>query len=92
MFLWYCSQFEMPTYGDDYEYPVWAQYSGISLAVSSMVCVPVYFVYKLCISPGNTLIEVNNTAPSKIPDLYIYFLPCFNLNSLDVIIEIQVVN
>ena len=58
MFLWYCSEFQEPTYGDNYTYPLWAQIAGISLGVVSMVCIPLYMVYKLLISPGNTIQEV----------------------------------
>lgn len=45
---------------DDYKYPLWGDGMGLFLSISSMVCIPIYFVYKIIVSPGSTLYEVNN--------------------------------
>ena len=35
-----------------YEYPVWAELIGWFLALSSMLCIPVYAIYKWTVTPG----------------------------------------
>ena len=62
MFLWYCAKFEFLVYNRDYEYPSWAQALGLLLAFSSMSCLPVYFIYKMAISPGNSFLQVDATS------------------------------
>ncbi|XP_069111135.1 sodium- and chloride-dependent creatine transporter 1-like [Argopecten irradians] len=40
-------------YNKTYEYPNWAQGFGIMLALSSMVCIPIYAIYKLAREDGS---------------------------------------
>ncbi|OWF36769.1 Sodium- and chloride-dependent GABA transporter 2 [Mizuhopecten yessoensis] len=40
------------TYNNTYEYPDWAQGFGIMLAVSSMVCIPAYGIFKMATTDG----------------------------------------
>ena len=44
--------FEPLRYNRTYEYPGWAQALGMSLAFSSMVCIPAYTAIKLLVTPG----------------------------------------
>ncbi|XP_064487150.1 sodium- and chloride-dependent GABA transporter 1-like isoform X1 [Ornithodoros turicata] len=37
----------------DYVYPVWGQFIGWVLALSSMLCIPGYAVYKFLVTPGD---------------------------------------
>ncbi|XP_060086172.1 sodium- and chloride-dependent creatine transporter 1-like [Ylistrum balloti] len=43
-------------YNKTYEYPTWAQGFGILLALSSMVCIPIYAIFKLATTEG-TLVK-----------------------------------
>ena len=61
IFIWMWAQFTLLTYNDTYIYPRWAQVFGLSLAFSSMVCIPLYFVFSLVTSPGHTLREVSQS-------------------------------
>jgi hypothetical protein len=45
-------------YGD-YIYPLWAELLGWCLALSSMLCIPIYVVYRLLKSPQNNFKKVN---------------------------------
>jgi hypothetical protein len=38
--------------GGEYQYPDWSINVGWVLTGSSVICIPVYIVYKLCITPG----------------------------------------
>ncbi|KAB0792460.1 hypothetical protein PPYR_14419 [Photinus pyralis] len=39
--------------GTEYEYPQWSMYVGYALTGSSIICIPLYIVYKFVITPGN---------------------------------------
>ena len=39
-------------------YPAWAQAFGLCLAMSSMLCIPIYATFKLFSSPGSSILEV----------------------------------
>lgn len=41
-----------------YVYPTWAVSIGFLMALSSVLCIPLYAVYKLCRADGNTLLQV----------------------------------
>ena len=58
----------MLSYAHDYVYPTWAQALGMCLAMLSMICIPIYAVYKLLTSPGTTLLEVKK---NQNIDLYL---------------------
>lgn len=47
------------TYGEDYEYPKWAEYMGLCMSFTSMIWVPGYAIYYLVTQPG-TLREVSS--------------------------------
>ena len=51
VFMWV--QFSPLTYNKTYEYPAWAQGLGLTMAFSSMVCIPGFFVIKLLVTPGS---------------------------------------
>ncbi|XP_069111626.1 sodium- and chloride-dependent creatine transporter 1-like isoform X2 [Argopecten irradians] len=44
--------FQPLKYNRTYEYPNWAQGFGLMLSISSMVCIPVYAIYKLLAAKG----------------------------------------
>ncbi|CAM4595162.1 unnamed protein product [Lepidochelys olivacea] len=50
-----------------YVYPTWAVSIGFLMALSSVLCIPLYAVYKLCRADGNTLLQrlKNATKPSQ---------------------------
>ena len=52
------SQFRGVTYDKKYIYPAWAQVLGLCMALSSMVCIPIYFFGRLATTPG-TLQQVS---------------------------------
>lgn len=65
---------------NDYVYPTWAISIGFLMALSSVICIPIYAIYKVCRSEGDTLLEVGGQGlhpfvshlglPSKaVPDL-----------------------
>lgn len=39
--------------GDEYEYPEWSYALGWVLTLSSILCVPIYVIYKILITPGS---------------------------------------
>lgn len=43
---------------NDYVYPTWAISIGFLMALSSVICIPIYAIYKVCRSEGDTLLEV----------------------------------
>lgn len=43
---------------NDYIYPNWAISIGFLMALSSVICIPIYAIYKVCRSEGDTLLEV----------------------------------
>ncbi|EMP34180.1 Sodium- and chloride-dependent glycine transporter 1 [Chelonia mydas] len=50
-----------------YVYPTWAVSIGFLMALSSVLCIPLYAVYKLCRADGDTLLQrlKNATKPSQ---------------------------
>nr|XP_009679263.1 PREDICTED: sodium- and chloride-dependent glycine transporter 1 [Struthio camelus australis] len=52
---------------NDYVYPTWAISIGFLMALSSVICIPIYAIYKVCRSEGDTLMErlKNATKASK---------------------------
>ncbi|CAH1963096.1 unnamed protein product [Acanthoscelides obtectus] len=41
--------------GTEYKYPEWSLKVGYTLTASSIVCIPLYIIYKFIITPGNVL-------------------------------------
>lgn len=39
--------------GEEYEYPEWSIALGWTLTLSSTLCIPIYIIYKVLITPGN---------------------------------------
>ncbi|XP_072200016.1 sodium- and chloride-dependent glycine transporter 1 isoform X1 [Excalfactoria chinensis] len=52
---------------NEYVYPTWAISIGFLMALSSVICIPIYAIYKVCHSEGDTLLErlKNATKASK---------------------------
>jgi hypothetical protein len=42
----------------EYKYPAWTIMVGWILTASSLLCIPLYIVYKLIVTPGN-IVQVN---------------------------------
>lgn len=45
--------------GEEYEYPEWSIFLGWALTLSSILCIPLYIVYKILITPG-TITQVRD--------------------------------
>lgn len=45
---------------NEYVYPTWAISIGFLMALSSVICIPIYAIYKVCRSEGDTLLEVGS--------------------------------
>lgn len=56
-------QYKPITY-NDYVYPGWSLAIGFAMALSSVVCIPIYALYKISKSPGATFREVQ--LPPKV--------------------------
>ncbi|XP_048457882.1 sodium- and chloride-dependent glycine transporter 1 isoform X2 [Rhincodon typus] len=52
---------------NDYIYPSWAIILGFLMALSSVICIPIYAIWKICMSEGSTFLErvKNANKPSK---------------------------
>jgi hypothetical protein len=63
----------------EYTYPAWSIIVGWVLTASSLVCIPLYIVYKLIVTPGN-IIQVygKGTHPLSliVSAIYIYVCMC----------------
>lgn len=71
-------QYKPITY-NDYVYPGWSLAIGFAMALSSVVCIPVYALYKISRSPGATFREVQVLMKSCTkPYLLIYFVLDFD--------------
>lgn len=46
--------------GEEYEYPDWSIALGWTLTLSSILCIPLYIIYKILITPG-TIVQVSET-------------------------------
>lgn len=65
--------------GNEYKYPEWSFKVGWALTASSILCIPVYIVYKFIITPGSILQVRNvNTIEYKIKKEFVknLFLLC----------------
>lgn len=51
---------------NDYVYPTWAISIGFLMALSSVICIPIYAIYKVCRSEGDTLLEVSSLGPDPL--------------------------
>uniref|UniRef100_A0A8B9CKK7 Transporter n=1 Tax=Anser brachyrhynchus TaxID=132585 RepID=A0A8B9CKK7_9AVES len=52
---------------NDYVYPTWAISIGFLMALSSVICIPIYAIYKVCRSEGDTLLEVGGQGQPPRP-------------------------
>lgn len=58
--------------GEEYEYPEWSIALGWTLTLSSTLCIPIYIVYKILITPGTiqqvseSLFLINLSSPSVL--------------------------
>lgn len=41
--------------GTEYKYPEWSLYVGYALTASSILCIPIYIVYKFAVTPGSVV-------------------------------------
>ncbi|XP_076618325.1 sodium- and chloride-dependent GABA transporter 1 [Colletes latitarsis] len=53
IFVFQCVQYKPLKYGNDYEYPTWAEIVGVCLSLSSMIWIPGYVIYYLIVTPGS---------------------------------------
>ncbi|XP_033322746.1 sodium- and chloride-dependent GABA transporter 1 [Megalopta genalis] len=53
IFVFQCVQYKPLKYGNDYEYPTWAEVVGVCLSFSSMIWIPGYALYYVIASPGS---------------------------------------
>lgn len=53
-------QYKPITY-NDYVYPGWSLAIGFLMAMSSIICIPIYALYKIAKSEGTTFLEVEST-------------------------------
>jgi len=51
-------QYKPITY-NDYVYPGWSLVIGFAMALSSVICIPVYALFKIAVSEGSTFTEVS---------------------------------
>ncbi|XP_024915349.1 sodium- and chloride-dependent creatine transporter 1 [Cynoglossus semilaevis] len=52
IFLFHLINYKPLTYNNEYVYPWWGEVIGWCLALSSMLCIPVSFLYRLCRAKG----------------------------------------
>lgn len=52
VFFFYVVQYIPVSYGENYEYPWWAEAIGIIISLSSMLWIPGYAVYYVMSTPG----------------------------------------
>lgn len=50
-------QYQPITY-NHYQYPGWAVAIGFLMALSSVICIPLYALFQLCRTDGDTLLQV----------------------------------
>ncbi|XP_043507739.1 sodium- and chloride-dependent GABA transporter 1-like [Frieseomelitta varia] len=53
IFVFQCVQYKPLKYGNNYEYPTWAEVVGFCLSFSSMIWIPAYALYYVTITPGS---------------------------------------
>ena len=62
--------FKPPVQYGSYEYPHWAWVLGWCITGSSIICIPIYAVYKLLITPGNLCERLRRVwQPEELPCL-----------------------
>lgn len=54
-------QYQPITY-NHYQYPGWAVAIGFLMALSSVICIPLYALFQLCRTDGDTLLQVRGGA------------------------------
>lgn len=64
------------TYNNEYVYPWWGEVIGWCLALSSMLCIPVSFLYRLCRAKG-TFKEVRDERPLLLFNTRFFFKSLF---------------
>lgn len=47
--------------GEEYKYPEWSTSVGWALTLSSIICIPLYIIYKFCISTGGVVERLRQT-------------------------------
>lgn len=47
--------------GEEYQYPEWSTSVGWALTLSSIICIPLYIIYKFCISTGGVVERLRQT-------------------------------
>lgn len=52
-------QYRPITY-NHYQYPGWAVAIGFLMALSSVICIPLYALFQLCRTDGDTLLQVRS--------------------------------
>lgn len=57
-------QYKPITY-NDYVYPDWSLVIGFLMALSSVICIPAYALFKIAVSDGTTFWEVRCYASSQ---------------------------
>ncbi|XP_014606088.1 PREDICTED: sodium- and chloride-dependent GABA transporter 1-like isoform X1 [Polistes canadensis] len=53
IFIFQCVLYKPLKYGNDYEYPTWAEIVGFCLSISSMIWIPLYAIYYVFVTPGS---------------------------------------
>ncbi|XP_019874139.2 sodium-dependent serotonin transporter [Aethina tumida] len=43
--------------GTEYKYPDWSMHVGYALTASSIICIPLYIIYKFAVTPGSLLLR-----------------------------------
>ena len=82
IFLFSIVKYEPLVYNRIYEYPIWAQVIGNFLALSSMLCIPFYMLYKIIKTPGLAK-QVRRKRLTEISEQFNdSFWECFFLTSL----------
>jgi len=69
IFLFTLLKYESPKYGDTYQYPPWAEVMGWMMALSSMIVIPVYALFKTLCAPGDSLIEKLKHVTTPTPEI-----------------------
>ena len=69
IFLFTLFKYESPKYGDNYDYPFWAEVLGWFMALSSMLVIPIYAIIKVLCTPGESFMEKLRTCSQPTPEL-----------------------
>ncbi|XP_047346351.1 sodium- and chloride-dependent creatine transporter 1-like isoform X3 [Vespa velutina] len=73
IFIFQCVLYKPLKYGNDYEYPIWAEIVGFCLSISSMIWIPLYAIYYVFVTPGSIKeniskgLKPNIMSHSKLP-------------------------